>query len=337
MKKHYIEMDKLRGIAICMVLLYHSIIVFPINLHEIVWCSTLHFLLWKIEMPLFFLVSGFCAFCGKQYGSYLKKKVQRILVPHIVFGLLDIVPRIISNPFVNEQMSIEKAIQDFLLYGGSDWFLWTLFLLFLFFPVLERVYATGPAGKIILLIESFILYFVSDYVTGVFLLNLVAEFQIYFVMGYIVRQEIYEKQKEVCLRSISVLVAGMVLMVFLPILGWVEGKNIGMLLFVIAGGVVFLWLAEKSNGMIGRFFCICGRYSLQMYLLGGYALVASRTLLVSILEVDNPYLIIGGNFVLDLILTISVTHFMIRPNRWICILCGLPWNPASNVKRELWL
>ena len=143
-KKRLPEMDILRGMAILMVLLYHSIIVFPVNLHEIQWCSALHTFLWVVQMPLFFLVSGFCytglhspAGVGKPdcsgqprpgaelsgsgrktaslagYGSYLRKKCSRILVPHIVFSLLDILPRIIPNPLVNEQMEWREALKDF--------------------------------------------------------------------------------------------------------------------------------------------------------------------------------------------------------------------------------
>ena len=106
-RKRLPEVDILRGMAILMVLLYHSIIVFPVNLHEIQWCSALHTFLWVVQMPLFFLVSGFC-YSGQKaaslagYGGYFRKKCSRILVPHIVFSLLDVLTRIIPNPLVNE-------------------------------------------------------------------------------------------------------------------------------------------------------------------------------------------------------------------------------------------
>ena len=46
--KRWQEADILRGMAILMVLLYHSIIVFPLDLHEIVWCRMLHTFLWTV-------------------------------------------------------------------------------------------------------------------------------------------------------------------------------------------------------------------------------------------------------------------------------------------------
>ncbi|NLL79580.1 MAG: acyltransferase [Clostridiales bacterium] len=329
MKKHYAEIDKLRGIAICMVLLYHSIIVFPVNLHEIPWCSALHSFLWKIEMPLFFLVSGFCISFGENdqnqgtgaYGSYVWKKVKRIFVPHVVFGLLDIVPRIIPNPLVNEQMEAGEAIWNFLLYGGSDWFLWVLFLLFLIFPAVIVCYRKGTAGKAAVILFSLVLYFVSGEVTDVFLLSMAAEFQVFFLMGYVLRREIYEK--EYCKKALSAL-AGGVGMVVLYLAGAAQERMPGMLLFVTGGTLCFLWLAEKSRGIVERLLLICGRYSLQMYLLGGYVLVLSRTLLISVLGMENPVGIILGNFSMDLFLTITVTHFVIRPVKLFRFLCGLP-------------
>ncbi len=38
-KKYYEEIDILKGIAITLVVLGHSVIVYPINLHDIFWCK----------------------------------------------------------------------------------------------------------------------------------------------------------------------------------------------------------------------------------------------------------------------------------------------------------
>ena len=73
-KRRWKEMDMLRGMAILMVLLYHSILVFPVNLHEITWCRMLHTFLWTVQMPLFFLVSGFCYSFRGSYREYVVRK-----------------------------------------------------------------------------------------------------------------------------------------------------------------------------------------------------------------------------------------------------------------------
>ena len=59
--KHRIdEIDYLRGLAAFLVVLGHSIIVFPINLHDIYWRKYVYDLISTFHMPLFFVISGFC-------------------------------------------------------------------------------------------------------------------------------------------------------------------------------------------------------------------------------------------------------------------------------------
>ena len=59
-KTYYPEIDSLKGIAIFLVVLGHSIILYPVNLHGVLWSSKLFEWVESVHMPLFFLVSGFC-------------------------------------------------------------------------------------------------------------------------------------------------------------------------------------------------------------------------------------------------------------------------------------
>ena len=53
-KKGFKEIDILRGMAIVLVLLGHAIIVYPVNLHKILWCNVLFTWLSTVHMSLFF-------------------------------------------------------------------------------------------------------------------------------------------------------------------------------------------------------------------------------------------------------------------------------------------
>lgn len=324
-KKHYPEIDKLRGIAIIMVLLYHAIIVYPINLHEIGWCRILHEFLWYMEMPLFFIVSGFCfSYTQGQYKGYLLKKMKRLLIPHFAFGLLEILPRIIPNPLVREQMPAKEALRDLLFYGGGDWFLWTLFLIFLIFPLLHVIGKRGIAGKLLIFAGTIVLYGYSYRMTNLFLIQMWAWFMLYFTVGYLIRQADYGKIKQVLVENRWM--GGIGVFIMLAIFWWNMTKGENRLLTVcgVLGGLLFFWmLAEGSRGLAEKILLACGTYSLQMYLLGSFALVGTRTLLVSILGIKLPIVIILGNFILDTILTLWVSKYILARFKPLRILSGL--------------
>lgn len=312
MKKHYVGIDRLRGIAILLVLLYHSIIVYPVNLHEIAWCKNLHSLLWFLEMPIFFIVSGFCFSYHGNYLEYFKKKASRILIPHLVFGALDILPRIIKNPLVNKQVDSREAVRSFILYGGSDWFLRSLFVIFLLFPLLHWVYQKNKAGRFIAVLLVVVLYAISDFLPNIMQLRMSAVYLAFFMTGYLLRKINYELVLRPMISSGYCAVMGFLLVIILYYFHInVADPKWNALLGGIAGAAFFATFAEKADGALGRLLDLCGKYSLQMYLLGGYALVASRTILTSFLGIQIPVLIIFLNFVMDVTLTILISKYLL--------------------------
>lgn len=373
-RKRLPEMDILRGMAILMVLLYHSIIVFPVNLHEIQWCSALHTFLWVVQMPLFFLVSGFCytGLHGAGYGSYLRKKCSRILVPHIVFSLLDILPRIIPNPLVNEQMEWREALKDFVVYGGSDWFLWTLFVIAVLFPLLLWVIERGRWGRATVLLVAVLLFALKEHMPDEFLLNMVSQYLLYYTAGWLLRQwretcaaqagagagqvqaEIGAGNPKVGMtRRNSVLCAaalpGMILF-FAGFLRWDYNRYLELACVICSslffGGLSCLLAGKETGGTsctpIGKgtggvvrgfkgFLTDCGTWSLQMYLLDAYALVATRTLLVSVFGIHNPVLVILGNFIADTLIVLAVSKYILTKVKVFRVLCGIPEKKTNAV------
>ena len=382
-RKRLPEVDILRGMAILMVLLYHSIIVFPVNLHEIQWCSALHTFLWVVQMPLFFLVSGFCYSGQKEaslagYGGYFRKKCSRILVPHIVFSLLDILPRIIPNPLVNEQMEWRDAIKDFVVYGGSDWFLWTLFVIAALFPLLLWVLERGKWGWTVVLFFAVLMFGLKEYMPDEFLLNMVSQYLLYYTAGWLLRQEwenctahvlagTGKAQTEAVIRQrrnvlcFAAALPGMLLF-FAGFLYWNNNRYLelacvicsslffGGLSYLLAGketggrscmpagkenGGTLCTSGGKDSGGIARgikgFLTDCGAYSLQMYLLDAYALVVTRTLIVSVLGVRNPAVVILGNFIADTLIVLAVSKYILTKVKVFRILCGIPERKTNAV------
>ena len=74
--QHYREIDILRGIAIILVILGHAIIVYPVNLMNVVWCKSVFSFVITLHMPIFFGVAGFCFHQNK---SYTKEKICKVI------------------------------------------------------------------------------------------------------------------------------------------------------------------------------------------------------------------------------------------------------------------
>ncbi len=359
--KHYPEMDRLRGIAILMVLLYHSILVYPVNLTEQEFWGKLHTFLWTVEMPLFFLVSGFCFKYEGNYLEYLKKKALRILVPHVMFGVLDLLVRLVPTTIVREQFELGQALKKFFLYGGNDWFLRTLFMVFLIAPVLWKVMQNVKWGSAAVLIIALVPYLLQNKITYVFCLRNTVQFLIFFVMGMVLRK--YREKKETIIIKVAwwklmvAVVAGGAMFMLGFWKGWLFDEEAWraafggsiwplrqvLMNFVVPGVtwlkiiyllvnlatplllcyVVYGLACRLKNGKVSGFLELCSNYSLQMYLLDGYALVVTRTLLVSVLGITNAWVIVIGNFLMDTAIVLLISHYILK--RWAVfrILSGL--------------
>jgi fucose 4-O-acetylase-like acetyltransferase len=143
-KKRFREIDALKGVGIAMVLLGHSIIEFPIDLSLIPWCRFLHIFVSSAHMPLFFGVSGYC-FGFHGWGEYLSKKARRILVPYLVFSLTGVLAKLLLPSLVNGSVQLSRTAWS-VLTGGQHWFLYTLFAIFLFFPLVRSCFESAGRG-----------------------------------------------------------------------------------------------------------------------------------------------------------------------------------------------
>lgn len=339
-KKYYPELDKLRGVAILMVLLYHSILVYPVDLTQNLWCSYLHSFLWMAEMPLFFLISGFCFQYHGRYGAYLSGKVRRILIPHLVFGAADMLVRVMPNTLVHRSVDWQGALKEFFLYGANDWFLVSLFTIFLIAPLCS-VLLQKKGGDVLLFFVALLMFLSYRYIPAVFSFRNSSTFFLYFVIGMILRkkkEQGFPARVSFLLPALLAGGAGFCLLMHQHWMVYLGARlfadvTIGYVLRLLLELVTSLsvcyvlyclviWLQGRSR-VVDRFFVLCGHVSLQMYLLDGYALVVTRTLLIRVMGVKMPLLLILGNFVADTAIVLAVTHWILKRFRLTRVLCGL--------------
>ena len=132
------KVDILRGIAAVLMVLGHSFIVYPINISEVPWCAAVSHFIYTFHMELFFILAGVVYHCVC-YKEYLKKKIKRIVVPYFIFGLSAMMLRAFGRAVVNGIEPLNEGIEKLLFRGGGYWFLYVSFMIFMFYPALDKV------------------------------------------------------------------------------------------------------------------------------------------------------------------------------------------------------
>ena len=105
-------------------------------------------IIYGFHMPLFMFISGGLFYYtkirkGKKYGVTIRDKAKRLLAPFIFFTLATFVLKYIFNPLMKRPVELSfKQIINSILYPASNplgemWFIITLFIIFLFYPVFK--------------------------------------------------------------------------------------------------------------------------------------------------------------------------------------------------------
>lgn len=315
-RKIYREIDSLKGFAIFLVVLGHAIVYFPVNLHEIPWCETLFKMLSGVHMPLFFAVSGYCFSYRGNYGDFISKKAKRLLLPYFVFNLLDLVPRALLPQFVNRPQSMMESMTDILLHGGAYWFLYTLFIIFAFYPAVYKWQTQSVRRRVIVTAVCLILSLVRI-PTEAFTLYLLSGYLFFFNLGVQLKMSDlkvfdYKLTKGYKLLPAAVTVIWLLLL-FSP---WASQLEVFVsLLSVVA--CYFLTKLKLFQDIFERF----GKFSLQLYLLNGFLLVISRTIICRITA--DPLAIIGFNMLVDFILAYLAIKYICNRVKLFRVLMGI--------------
>ena len=323
-KKRYLEVDSLKGFAMFLVILGHGIIVFPINLHKLYpWCEMLYTFIYSFHMPLFFFLSGFCFSYRHDYKSFIKKKLDRLLIPYICFGLLDAVPRILLTKFVNRPLDPEAIIHKLIFLGGEYWFLYVLFGIFLFYPLIFNAYEKNKNYVIFFTVMIFIIACcpISIYT---FRIESILYHLVYFNAGYLAKL-FFDKICTMKINKRKAMIAIIPVTSFLIITAYLKicyGFGKLEIIPVAFVGIFFSWLLTRIQ-YFNTFFAPYGKYSLQLYLLNGFTLGLSRYLVCNFMNISDPYLIISVNVIVDFFIAYLFIKYICERFIPIRIMMGL--------------
>lgn len=130
----------MKGIGIILVVLGHAIQKNDIDYQNNLLCN----LIYSFHMPLFFLVSGYLVYknINSSHFKWIKNKAFYLLIPHIIFNLIYYFASATDIPnFENfpANYSFIQYVKESLLINTGEWFLWSLFTIFLFMLLIDFV------------------------------------------------------------------------------------------------------------------------------------------------------------------------------------------------------
>lgn len=331
MKKHYTQIDIMKGIAILMVLIGHSIIVYPINLNNTWWCYYLHHFVSSTHMPLFFALSGFC-FSFYNWKTHLTKKGKRLLIPFFAFGFSGLLINVFLKAFVNNPKPITDSLWG-ILTGKSGWFLYTLFLIFLIFPLIRVAFETNYKAILIIIFLG-ILQFYNNW-PHIFNINNIVRYIFYFSIGYYFKV-MSKTQPEICDKIINLIQKKKVWL--LSLILWctlvlasveivINGSFLNNCLRLITSfiGIIniisFSFIISKNR--FSKLLEETGKISLQLFLFNGYFLTIARTLTVRVLHISSPIIIIAVNLTMMYLISFVFIQLIVKQSRVLRILTGM--------------
>lgn len=303
---------KLRVLAILLVVIGHSIIIFTPgwNTYQINEKNEMLTIIKKfiniIQMPLFIMVSGFLynKTCEKyEFTEIFFEKLKRIIIPFILVTILWMVPirYVAEYPYYTSGGYVTAVINCF---EGSDsghlWYLPTLFVLFMLVYIINKI-ADKKIMKIITIILLFILSVCSIKLPTIFFLSQVCEYLIYFYLGFL-----YNKIDES--NNVLNIICGILFIVLSFIVVFIVNDITLNRIFTIIAGITgtYALYGFFNNKMPNYIIRILDKNSFAIYLLHSPLIYIMYSRFANI----NPVLLIFCNITISIIIPILIATIL---------------------------
>ncbi len=188
--KRVSDIDKLKGLAIFLVVLGHIVAREPPAGNE--WYVTLKSSLYLFHMPLFMFLSGLIlAYTRKPiesvggYGRYVWGKFLRLMPAYLLFSLIVFSGKLLVGRFLHVDNSVTSVLSYFDVLtnplGSYCAYLWYIYVLFVFYALAPIGYAVTKQRIHLLLPVAFGVHFLE--LPSVFALSSLGEYAFMFCLG----------------------------------------------------------------------------------------------------------------------------------------------------------
>lgn len=183
MNQRLLQFDIAKAICIVLVAIGHYV---PEGAP--LWYDNIHDWIYMFHMPVFMFASGYIYLAFKKdepYGTFLTKKVKRLMVPYLVVSVLIVTIKLLSQRGMYVQNPVTPASYLRIFYmpeaGYFLWFVWALFTMFCIVPLLKTKTARFVVFGVALLLH----YWQPIEYTQILGLNETVKMFVWFMFGCI--------------------------------------------------------------------------------------------------------------------------------------------------------
>lgn len=145
-------------------------------------------IIYTFHMPLFFLLSGYLYTHGRySYFDLIRKKIKRLLYPFITIATLFLLVKYIAGFItkldypVDRESMINIVINPVYSYVPLLWFVHTLFIIFVIYPLLRNFF-----GNFIIIFITFVIS--AFFLNSIFLIGNVIYYSTFFIIGVLLKE-----------------------------------------------------------------------------------------------------------------------------------------------------
>lgn len=247
----------------------------------------------SVMLPLFFFISGFCAFSVKNYNTLnvlwrdIVRKIKALLLPTIVMFTVFMVYT--GNDYMHYLTSYDKS---------GYWFTWVLFQIFVMFLATRYVadrFATRQWKRIIIICSPFVLCYAVFKQIGlesesaiIFEWVKIKGFYLYFLVGYFLRMFL-PKFQQLCINQYFTTVL---------LVGSIAEYKIGGGNLLIINSITAVYIFEKlfnSPKPMSNALSLIGENSLAVYFLHFFLLFRLPSFIIKYITSLHTDTCFGGN------------------------------------------
>jgi peptidoglycan/LPS O-acetylase OafA/YrhL len=310
MKNKNYKIVNLRAIAIILVVLGHSIIIYKSGwnyYHTEVNCQLFNYLdliIYLFHMPLFFSISGYLFIdkCKqKNISTIVKNKFKRLIIPYVVVGILWVYPiRIISqySGFAKHGWIYNILVNIILgADNGHLWFLPALFSMFVISYFLEK-YVKNNTLKYLLIFIMFLL----GHILSFSWISETFKYIVWFYLGYFIKK--YSVESKMKYKKATIILTVILVTIYIFTYNWNVYFSLSLKYMICLVLIPLLYNIITSKPL--KILESISNYSFGIYLFHSPMIYITFNYLPNI----NPFFMLLINFLCCGLFAYFITYFI---------------------------